>query len=232
MEHNVQDYVATHFHKGTITMLVHSKEAVEGAMTNGPGFFNKVYKDGVVLYALDGKLVPDFDIPEISPLLLLQLAEEHYSSRSTMAKGLFRSAQECLTNNNATAAIFLIHQVMEQTLVALVRVHIGYRADIHHLGRLLNLCKCFSDQPANLFPLHTKPERRLFQLLLDSYSGSRYSTDFHISIEDANALYRQVAQLLSLADKLCSRKLNELKLTAEAPAPLDFMPGLPASLHQ
>jgi HEPN domain-containing protein len=213
-EKEAQDYANTHFHKGSVTLLVHSREAVNAALTTGQNFFVTVCNTGVVLYRQGGLTMLDVDLPQANPAGAIQEAERYYHSHSENTKGFIRSAATCLDAESYGAAVFLMHQVMEQACMALIRLHLGYRADIHNIGRLLSLCKCFSNKAGEIFPRTSKSEQRLFKVLTDSYSGARYNNSFKVTKEDAVALHAQVSNFLALSDTLCLRRLNVLRVAA------------------
>lgn len=233
-QHMIQDYVNSHFFKGSITILAHSKDRILDAINNEKDFFfNMVYRDGVFLYRVDGLIFQDHELPDIDMQNKFSLAEKYYERREVMAKGFIQSAKECLTAENYNVAIFLLHQAMEQTCIETIRVFIAYRADIHNLNRLLDLCLCFLKKN-DIYPRKTKGDKRLLKLLIESYSDSRYSTDFIVTQEDAQQIYKYVTSFVNLIDTLCLNKLSELKAELELAISenKDFSPITEICAHQ
>ena len=93
----------------------------------------------------------------------------------------------------------------------------GYRSDMHNLARLINLCRCFSDEPFELFPRKTAEERRLFQILIRSYSETRYKDEYQLNSADAEKLFTQVVEFLKLIKAFCNKRLEQYRQIAEAP---------------
>jgi HEPN domain-containing protein len=214
-QHMIQDYVNSHFHKGSVTVLAHSKDRVfDGINIEKNYFFNVVYRTGVVLYRADGLIFQNDQLPDLDTKHRLTIAEKYYERRDVMAKGFIQSARECLNSENYNVAVFLLHQAMEQASIETIRVFIAYRSDIHNLNRLLDLCLCFLKKD-DIYPRKTKSQKRLLKILIDSYSDSRYSTDFIVSQEDAEQIYKYVTAFVNLVDTLCLNKLNELKAELE-----------------
>jgi uncharacterized protein len=214
IEHDVQSYVNSHFNGVKITIIVHGLEIVSNAIAQGSRFFITTCKTGLLLYSANG-LRLDFDYPNLNPATTLAKAEKHYRHRYNMAVGFVEAAGECLDKEFYNNTVFMLHQAVEQACIAMVRVFIAYRSDMHNLIRLLHLCRCFSDEPLEVFPLKTDADRNLFQLLLKSYSDARYRDEYNISAEDAGLLWTRVKALVELAGALCTGKINEYRKTAE-----------------
>jgi HEPN domain-containing protein len=215
IEHSVQDFVNTHFNFGTITVLVHGKDTITEALTANNRFFNTVFSSAQVVYSYDGLLSPELISPFIPSESAIK-AEKHYSHRMSLADGFLAGASECLIKEQFSVCVFMLHQVVEQTCIALIRVYLAYRAEIHNLHRLLSLCSYFSDKPATLLLSGNKEDERLFDILLRSYSSARYSDNFKVLMEDARLLFHHVEDFLILAKKMCSQKIEALSKEAES----------------
>ncbi|MBT2561354.1 HEPN domain-containing protein [Pedobacter sp. ISL-68] len=208
IEHGVQDYVNTHFNYGKITILVHSKESVEAAIAGNNRFFINVFNTGIQLYSHDGtfNLFPEY---QLDKKISLEKAKKHLYHRIPMAQGFLDGAGECYSNEKFNVCVFMLHQVVEQSCIAMIRVFMAYRSDIHHLGRLLDICACFSEKPRELL-LGTPDNRRLFEKLMNSYSHARYKDNFNVEMGDADKLYTLVHNFLVLAKSLCDKKIDLL----------------------
>ncbi len=222
IEHEVQDFANAHYKGGKVTILVHGRETIEAAIRDHSRFFNTVYREAKLLYSADGMMQIGSYV-QLNPQRTYEKALKHYQHRYHMALGFCEAASVNLDKGHYNNAVFLMHQVVEQACTAIIRVHIAYRSDIHHLGRLLDLCLCFSDEPADLFPRDTPNQERLFSILLRSYSDSRYKDEFKIGEADARLLFERVSDLLELTETLCTAKLKifheqavEAKSEAEA----------------
>lgn len=214
IEHGVQDFVNTHFYHGKITILVHSRETMEEAISANSRFFIHAFNTGILLYNHEGilNLFPQYILDEKQSL---QKARVHFNHRIPMAKGFLVGAAECYSNRKYNVSVFMLHQTVEQCCIALIRIFMSYRADIHHLGKLLDLCCCFSEQPKEIF-LNNEENSRLFKVLMDSYLHARYRDNFNVDIDDADDLYRLVKTFFDLSKKLCEERINELSLACGA----------------
>ncbi|WP_131539904.1 HEPN domain-containing protein [Pedobacter nototheniae] len=211
IEHGVQDYVNMHFNHGKITIFVHSLESVDTAIAGNNRFFITVFNTGIQLYSHDGtlNLFPEYILDK---KISLEKARKHLYHRIPMAQGFLDGAGECFSNEKFNVCVFMLHQVVEQSCIAMIRVFMAYRSDIHHLGRLLDICACFSAEPRALL-LGTPENRRLFEKLMNSYSHARYKDNFNVEMGDADKLYSLVHNFLILAKDLCDKKI--ILLTAE-----------------
>lgn len=213
IEHGVQDFVNTHFNFGKITILVHSRESVDTAIEGNNRFFITVFNTGCHLYSHDGtfNLFPEY---QLDKNVSLEKAKKHLYHRITMAQGFLDGAGECLDNEKFNVCVFMLHQVVEQSCIAMIRVFMAYRSDIHHLGRLLDICACFSEKPRELI-LGTPDNKRLFEKLMNSYSHARYKDNFNVEMGDADKLYSLIHSFLLLAKSLCDKKIDLLAVECE-----------------
>jgi HEPN domain-containing protein len=231
IEHKVQDYVNSFFEKGTITIVVYGMETITNAIAQGSRFFTTVCRDGMQLYAASG-LRLNMDFPDLNPATTFSKAQKHFYHRFGMASGFLESASNSYDNRYYTNCMFELHQAVEQACIAVIRVFMAYRSEMHNLTRLINLCRCFSDGPIDLFPRRTEEDKRLFQLLLKSYSDTRYKDEYEIFDHDAEKLWTQVDDFLKLIKVLCNKRLAAYRREAEEAGMRieDYAPLLPASL--
>jgi HEPN domain-containing protein len=231
IEHEVQDYVNGFSKTYTITIIVHGLQTVTNAIAQGSRFFTLACRDGMQLYSAKG-LGLNIDYPDLNPATTFAKAQKHYFHRFGMACGFMESASTSYDNGFYSNCMFELHQCMEQACIAVIRVYMAYRSDMHNLARLLNLCKCFSDGQVELFPIRNEDDNRLFQLLVKSYSDTRYKDDYKIVDHDADELCTQVRAFLDLIKKLCNKRLGEYRQDAETAGRdiVNYFPALPASL--
>ena len=92
----------------------------------------------------------------------------------------------------------------------------GYRSEFHNLYRLLGLCTSFSKKPFELFFSAGVEDQRLFEILIKSYSQSRYNNQFQVEEPDAMLLYERVSVFLILTKDLCADQIGKLETDANA----------------
>jgi HEPN domain-containing protein len=230
IEHQVQDFVNGIIQDASVTILAHGMETVANALKQGSRFFTTVCRDGFYLYSSNStNLLMGY--PPLNPITTHLKAEKHYHHRYGMALGFLEAADSCFEKGYFNNTVFMLHQAVEQSCIAMIRVFMAYRSDIHKLSRLLKLCLCFSSAPQELFPTNTSEEQRLFKLLEKSYSDARYRDGYQVDGTDAKVLLAKVSGLIELTERLCIDRIKTYKIKAgpERTAP-DRFSVLPESL--
>jgi HEPN domain-containing protein len=209
IDHQVQDFSNCCYKMGTITIICHGKETIAEAIKANSRFFIKVYTSAKLLYNSDGYSNFGFNNQYI-PTKAGFKANKHFRHRISLAEGFLQAAGECFKEHQFTVCTFLLHQVVEQCCIALIRIQIAYRSEVHNLYRLLGICRCFSDQPYKLFLTGSPEDQRLFDVLVKSYSSARYVSDFFIPEEDARHLHQRVIAFVALTRSMCIDTIEKL----------------------
>ncbi|TCC96790.1 HEPN domain-containing protein [Pedobacter psychroterrae] len=215
IEHEVQDFANQNYPHGTITLLVHGRETVVQAIKANNRFFIMVCNSGQIIYSRNGMLEPSETLSFI-PTQGAVKAQKHFDHRMPLATGFLASANECLKNGQYGVCAFMAHQVTEQCCILLIRIYLAYRSDMHNLYRQLRLCNSFSTAPHWLFLSGGEDEKRLFDIMVRSYSAARYKDDFRVSQKDAEQLFINVSNFIKLTEILCVKKIESLAEDAEA----------------
>lgn len=212
-EHEVQDFCRSHCSEGKITILSHGIETIKESIQKNNRFFITILNEGSLLYNSTGILAQDNEI-QFDPSQNFEKAKKHFEHRIKLAQGFLDAAADSYANQHYAIAVFLTHQVIEQCTIALIRVNLAYRSDIHHLGRQLDLCCCFSEEPSNLFR-SSKDDLLLFEILLRSYSQARYKDTFKVDSDDSDKLVSKAYAFFELTKEICTNKITEFKLQNE-----------------
>jgi HEPN domain-containing protein len=214
IEHEVQDYANSHYPYGIVTILVHGKETIAEAIKANNKFFITIYNTAHLIFSHDG-MVQSVPVESFIPTQAAVKAKKHFHHRILLASGFLESAKECQRKQLYQLSVFMLHQAVEQCCIALIRVHLAYRSDIHNLYRQLRLCNSFSPAPSRLFFSGREDDKRLFDIMVKSYSAARYKDDFEVEQSDAEQLYIQVSIFLDLTDMMCGKKIDVLSNEAE-----------------
>ncbi|KQN34318.1 hypothetical protein ASE92_11955 [Pedobacter sp. Leaf41] len=212
-EHEAQDFCRSHFNEVKITILSHGFETIKECIQKNNRFFITILNQGRLLYNNTGILAQETEI-KFDPSQNFEKAKKHFEHRIKLAQGFLDAAADSYANQHYAIAVFLTHQVIEQCTIALIRVNLAYRSDIHHLGRQLDLCCCFSEEPSKLFRT-TKDDLSLFEILLRSYSQARYKDTFKVDSDDADKLVSKAYKFFELTKEICTNKISEFKLQNE-----------------
>ncbi len=213
IDYEVQDYTNAHYHLGKAIILCHGKENVEEAIKANSRFFITVFKEGQLIYDREG--LPNVHLSaDFIPTHAAIKAIKHFNYRMPLAEGFLIGAGECLYKEQYGVCVFMLHQVVEQVCIGLIRVFMAYRSEIHNLHKLLRLSVTFSNAPAKLFLSGSPEDERLFNILLRSYSDARYKSDFRVLMDDALKLYDKSVAFVALAKKMCLEKIERLERDA------------------
>ena len=213
IDYEVQDYTNFHYKHGTICILCHSQDSITEAIKANNKFFKTVYTSAQLLYSHDGMSNLDFT-QNFIPTQAAKKALKHLEHRMPLAEGFLRGASECLNKHDFSVSTFLLHQVVEQCCIVLIRVHIAYRSEIHNLLRMLRLCSSFSDRPLRTFLTGSPDDERLFNILMKSYSGTRYAPNFSVNESDAKRLFDRISNFALLVVEMCDMKIEQLEQEA------------------
>ena len=208
-EHEAQDFCRAKFGYGKITILSHSLETVQKCIRKNNRFFATILNDGKLLYNHTGFSRSGEKVP-FSPAQNLEKAQKHYAHRIQLAKGFLDGAGDSYGKGHFSVSVFLVHQVIEQCTIGMIRVHLAYRSDIHNLRRQLDLCQSFSSEPLALFR-NTNEDLRLLEILMKSYSQARHKDNFKVEENDADKLVSKGCAFFELTKTLCEDKILTFK---------------------
>lgn len=215
VDYEVQDFANIYFKQSTVTVICHSNQSVWEAIDANSRFFKSIYNQGELLFSFDGLL--NSPVSPYVPGNGASKARKHLQHRIPLAEGFFAGAAECFSKEKYGISTFMLHQVIEQSLIVLIRVHVAYRSEFHNLHRLIRLCLCFSDKPFSLF-LGTNDNKRLFDVLSKSYSFARYKDDFQVTKIDAELLLHKAEKFLQMVKSMCEEKIVLLQLEVDLSA--------------
>jgi HEPN domain-containing protein len=219
MEHQVQDFINTHHPEVNVTIAVHGLESVTHAVNQGSRFYATACQYGMQLYSKSG-LRLDLNYHSINPVTKVAKAEKNYHHYYEMALGFWQGAENSFETGYYAVCVFMLHQAVEHACKALIRVFTAYQCDMHNISRLLDHCALFSDKLAYALPRRTDEDKRLFALLRDGYSETRYNVNYTVKAADADALLTGVKELLNVTEELGLAKIVQYQQEADQAAPV------------
>ena len=189
-----------------VTCVVHKIAPVNEALAKGSRFFSTLYHSGILVYDSNG--LP-LTVPPALPsaAALKDKIQDTWINAFTIAQRFFKSATNCLQDNWPEQTLFNLHQAVQHTCMALLRVFTGYRSNTHNLSVLMALIENFTFNLVVIFPGITKEETDLFNLLNKAYSDARYNESYKVPIEKAQLLTNRVQVLLNVAEQLYNIKI-------------------------
>jgi HEPN domain-containing protein len=136
-----------------------------------------------------------------------ETAQAHWSRWYGLGQYFLKGAADSLTYGRPDLTLFMLHQAVEHTCIALIRVFTGYRPNTHNLSRLLAIIENFSAMLMAIFPCITKEEKELFKILQKAYSDSRYKEEYNISLDKVTLLTDRVRELQIIAESLYTDRI-------------------------
>ena len=184
--------------------VIHKQDAVNGAITKGSRFFTAVCQHAVLLYDATGEAlaVPSrrYEAAE-----LIAMAATHWNRQFARASSFYKGASYYQSQHEGTAAVFCLHQSVEQMAIAVLKAITGYKAETHNLARLFVLLDQLGLQASAVFPNNSAEEKDLLYTLKNAYSASRYAEDYTVLPQTVDMLVNRVGQLLQLAEAFYTR---------------------------
>ena len=210
-EYSIWDKVEDRFNSGIrppLTLLVHTLEEVNDALTQGQYFFTDIKREGIVLYESDRRELAQEG--NLSPADYKTIAEKYYAQWFESAVSFYDSYEHKLSKRDLKIAAFLLHQTTERFYTCLLLVLTNYKPNTHNLKQLNLLCISQNPCIAEVFPQDKRLYRRRFQLLKCAYVEARYSEHYEISVEELHWLAERVQLLQTLTETLCQEKIASL----------------------
>ena len=190
----------------SICCIAHKINSVNDALIAGQPFFCSLYHKGVLLYDAGRMDLIDPGDPGKSKLKG-ETAQAHWSRWYGLGQYFLKGAADSLTYGRPDLTLFMLHQAVEHTCIALIRVFTGYRPNTHNLSRLLAIIENFSAMLMAIFPCITKEEKELFKILQKAYSDSRYKEEYNISLDKVTLLTNRVRELQIIAESLYTDRI-------------------------
>ena len=181
------------------------------ALTMGRYFYVEIVAKGIMLYdsgecqlATPGEL----DYAEIK-----KMAEEYYDDKFSDGLDFFKGANFYYQEENYHMTAFMLHQATESFLKTIPLVYILYGYKEHDLQFLIEKCKPYTLELAQVFPCDTDEEKRLFDLLRRAYLEARYNKkNFIVTKADIDALVPKIELLRGIVEKACKERFNYYRL--------------------
>jgi len=190
----------------TATVLVH-KALRENKYTDQNWFYNSVMVKGQLLYA-DGAISLDSILTERNDVNTSK-AGWYYNDRMRIASTLINSLQEDNYERGHDIMPIMLHQVVEQTCLGLIRIILGYTPNHFSLNHLFEICSLFTTLTSDFFPQASKVEKEMFRLLNTPVWELRYTSHDDVEKIDVQLLDRRCQEFLAHADLFVRQSRGE-----------------------
>ena len=191
----------------SIQFINESIQDLNRAIDRGRYFYTDIKKDGVMLY--DSGNYKLARRRKLNYKEIRDMAQEYFDDKYSSANEFLLGANFYFSQELYKKASFLLHQACENYYLGVILTCTLYTSKEHNLDSLSGKAKAFYLDIAAAFPRDTEEEKRLSQLLIDSYIQSRYSMEFIVTREDIEALLPKVKLLGELTKRCCEDRIKE-----------------------
>lgn len=191
----------------SIQFINESIQDLNKAIDKGRYFYTDIKKEGVMLY--DSGNYKLARRRKLNYTEIKDLAQEYFKEKYHKGEVFINNALFNYSESEYLISSFMLHQACENFYLSIILTYTLYSPKEHNLNELSGKAKAFSLNIAKVFPQDTKEEKRLFQLLVDSYIQSRYSMQFVVTREDIEALLPKVKLLGELSKSGCEERIKE-----------------------
>jgi uncharacterized protein len=200
--------------KTPVSIIAHTLQDVNAALSEGRYFFMDIAREGIALYEADGKALarPRPKTPEAA----LALAKEYFEDWYPAASEFYIDYRAALDRKVNWKAAFELHQSVEQLYQCLLLVRTFYTPNSHNIKFLRDRAEPLDGRLVEAWPRTQQRERARFMLLKDAYVKARYSKQFRISEEDLLWLGERVEVLDAAVKASCLGRIAELSAAADA----------------
>ena len=205
--HKIKDECAKLELSTYVRIIAHDIRFVNTKLAEGQYFFTDIYKEGVMLYDSSHFTLPPRK--EISRAEQKRIAQEYFDEAFTSAKEFYDAFEYKFKKQQYKNAAFQLHQAVEHSYKAVLLVFTGKFPREHYLDILGGLAAHECDFAfADIFPIYTKQEKALFDLLDYAYIGARYDPKYKITRHQLEKLAGYVQKLHELTEKICKKKIE------------------------
>ncbi|NLR82899.1 HEPN domain-containing protein [Chitinophaga eiseniae] len=190
-----------------VIISVHRTSIVYSMIREGHIFFSAVCRPEYLIYDRNQTALPvngNYELKKIK-----HKARGVFIKRFSKANGFLEGARLFCHTNQKELAAFMMHQAVEQAIMALVYSLTGTNLVSHNLKRLLQFSGRCTHQLENIFQLDIPEEKELFDLLVKAYTSTRYY-DYIITDLQLYQLEKRVTAFLVTVEQSFYEGLNQV----------------------
>ena len=172
-------------------------------------FFDKVICSGQVLYLNpESQTIFNTVMPQQRNLAP---AVEYLHYRNTIANILLEHVADGYDSSYTHLTGILLHHVVEQACLAMIRLFLGYSPNYFSIGYLLEICEHFSPEIANFFPTRTDQDKRILKQLSRQPWTLRYSGKDIVSTDEMELLEGRCNEFVAHVHTLVNKALEDMQ---------------------
>ena len=195
-----------------VGVIYHSLDDVNEKLQLGRYFFIDIIREGIVLFEETG--YPFAEANPLSAEQALQETRDYFEEWFESAGDFLESAADAVKKGKSKLAAFLLHQASERFYHCLFLVRTLYSPKTHNLNRLRDMAEQLEPSLQQVWPRHTRFEKRCYALLREAYVKARYSRTYRITAEELAWISDRVAVLEKLVREACETRIASLAVAA------------------
>jgi predicted nucleotidyltransferase len=205
----MRDTTITKSLSAPVSLIVHSLSDVNQQLEKGRPFLVDIVRQGVALYDAEGFC---FASPrDLPPEDARAEAQANFDRWFALAVQSIRTFELQRDQGNETSwrndAAFTLHQATERLYHCTLLVLTLYSPKSHRLNFLRSQCEQIAPSLIAAWPREDRFARRCFELLRQAYVNARYSPHYEITPEELAWLGTHVAELQTLVEAVCQKRL-------------------------
>lgn len=190
----------------SVKILIRKAQEVYSFLEQGDIFYSVVCTDKTLAYSINTVPLP---FPEHLPVTEIQEKAYRTFERDTLKCDTFiDGARYYLLTKKYGIAAFMLQQVVEHLLRAIIASLMNRNIFTHNLTSLLQTCRLCAKELTTVFPRDTDKEKELFQLLNSAYVKARYTNEYEISEHEVAVLLERVEYMQFKAKEVCMKKIE------------------------
>lgn len=194
----------------TATILLHKKTSLKQKHGDQQFFFWNIMQSAAVIFQKEENI--PYMVVEETPARSLNSTSRYVANRERNVATIWGWVyNDCDLDSSVEAKMSGLHQVMEQTCLALIRVFLGYSPNHFSLDHLFNLCEYFTTITTDFFPRKTPEDKSLFKILKQQPSVLRFNKVDDVENLDYELLERKCTEFINQAEVLIQKELDRLK---------------------
>lgn len=191
------------------TFLIHHVDEIHLAKGEQRVFLSNVINTGETLFKHES--VKELTHIEQVPERDYKQAISYLQNRNLIVNQISEWQGEYEWANYSPLKAVMLHHIVEQACLGMLKLFLGYTPNHFALGYLLELCEYFAPSAGKFFPRSSAEDKRLFKIL-SRYSWTlRYSGDDDVDFEDMSVLQTRCNDFAEYAQEVIQKELERIQ---------------------
>lgn len=188
-----------------LTIVLETQTFIQSLQAS-QAFFTCVVRAATVIYTqID---LPSLSMAETNTVLNPAEMESCYTAAINKAKEFLAGSDLFRIRKQYTMATFMIHQSIEQALLAIGKAGTGYCPNTHSIDRLIRFASLVAPSLYDVFSNRKEEDKMLLNLLQKAYVGARYKSDYKVHARELLLIDKKARLMHDIAFSVKTCKLS------------------------